>query len=299
MEKAESVGRNEREIAGYRDVLAAIHEAYDAIPIAPNIILQLHRNLYAYQAKGFGGTWKNGDNIIAETNADGTMRVRFRPVSALATPDAMRSLCDAYRAGIDAGVHDPLLLAIMFVFDFLCIHPFDDGNGRMSRLLTLLLLCRQGYVVGKYISLEMLVEKNKETYYETLQASSIGWDENRNDLFPFLRYLLGVILRAYREFAERMEARGDRSMGKAERIRKFVTTHLGDVSKAQIAAEFPDVSITLIEKTLKGLLDDGLIEKKAAVAEPPTGYARRGIESACPQGKFRFPLANRATRIIL
>lgn len=175
----------------------------------------------------------------------------------------MRSLCDAYRAGIDAGVHDSLLLAIMFVFDFLCIHPFDDGNGRMSRLLILLLLCRHGYVVGKYISLEMLVEKNKETYYETLQASSIGWDENRNDLFPFLRYLLGVMLRAYREFAERGEALGDRRMGKAERIRKFVTTtHLGDVSKAQIAAEFPDVSITLIEKTLKGLLDDGLIKKR-------------------------------------
>lgn len=260
-DKAEPASRNEREIAGYRDVLATIHEAYETIPVTANVILQLHRNLYSFQAVAFGGHWKDSDNVIAEAGPDGAARVRFKPVPAFATPDAMRDLCNAYRNALDTAEHDPLLLSVMFIFDFLCIHPFNDGNGRMSRLLTLLLLYRQGYIVGKYISIEMLVEKSKETYYESLKASSDGWDINRNDLMPFMRYMLGTILKAYREFSERVESLVVTGGGKAARIRKLFETHLGALSKSQIAAECPDISIAMIEKTLKELLDAGFIVK--------------------------------------
>ena len=262
MEKAAPASRNEREIAGYRDVLATIHEAHDTIPVSPNVILQLHRNLYSFQASSFGGHWKDSDNVIAEAGPDGETRVRFRPVPAFATPDAMRDLCDAYRDALGGTEHDPLLLSVMFIFDFLCIHPFNDGNGRMSRLLTLLLLYRQGYMVGKYISLEKLIERTKESYYESLLASSEGWDENRNDLIPFLRYMLGIVLRAYREFSDRVELIATPSRAvKAGRIRKMFETHIGALSKAQIADECPDINLGTIERVLKELLDAGVIQK--------------------------------------
>ena len=262
MEKAAPASRNEREIAGYRDVLATIHEAHDTIPVSPNVILQLHRNLYSFQASSFGGQWKDSDNIIAEAGANGETHVRFRPVPAFATPDAMRDLCDAYRNALTGTEHDPLLLSVMFIFDFLCIHPFNDGNGRMSRLLTLLLLYRQGYTVGKYISLEKLIEKTKESYYESLLASSDGWDENRNDLMPFLRYMLGIVLKAYRDFSDRVAlvASPTRAV-KANRIRRMFEMHIGALSKAQIASECPDINVGTIERVLKELLDAGVIQK--------------------------------------
>ena len=262
MEKAAPVSRSEREIAGYRDVLATIHEAHDTIPVSPNVILQLHRNLYSFQASSFGGRWKDSDNIIAEAGPGGETRVRFRPVPAFATPDAMRDLCDAYRNALSNTEHDPLLLSVMFIFDFLCIHPFNDGNGRMSRLLTLLLLYRQGYIVGKYISIEMLIEKTKDTYYEALQRSSDGWDSNGNDLLPFLRYMLGVILKAYRDFSDRVEGVFASRQTKPERLRRLFEASVRPLSKSQIAAECPDISIATIEKTLKALLDEGVLAKR-------------------------------------
>jgi Fic family protein len=262
MEKAAPASRNEREIAGYRDVLATIHEAHDTIPVTPNVILQLHRNLYSFHASSFGGRWKDSDNIIAESGPGGETRVRFRPVPAFAAPDAMRDLCDAYRNALANTGHDPLLLSVMFIFDFLCIHPFNDGNGRMSRLLTLLLLYRQGYIVGKYISIEMLIEKTKDTYYEALQSSSDGWEANRNDLLPFIRYMLGVILKAYREFSERVEGFFASRQSKPDRIRSLFEKSIVPLSKAQIAAECPDISIATIEKTLKSLLDEGVLAKR-------------------------------------
>ncbi len=262
MEKVTPASRNEREIAGYRDVLATIHEAHDTISVSPNVILQLHRNLYSFQASAFGGQWKDSDNIIAETGTNGEARVRFRPVPAFATPGAMRDLCDAYCNALAETEHDPLLLSVMFIFDFLCIHPFNDGNGRMSRLLTLLLLYRQGYIVGKYVSLEKLIEITKESYYESLLASSDGWDENRNDLMPFLRYMLGVVLKAYREFSDRVELLAVSSRAtKANRVRRMFETHIGALSKAEIAKECPDINVGTIERVLKELLDAGFIQK--------------------------------------
>ena len=253
--------RNEQEIAGYRDVLATIHESYDYIPPKPSIILQLHRDLYKFSGVAYGGSFKSGDNIIKETDANGNETVRFQPVPAWETPEAVERLCKAYSDAVDAGEMDALLLIPMFVLDFLCIHPFNDGNGRMSRLLTLLLLYRAGYIVGKYISIERLIEQSKETYYEALQQSSVGWHEGQNDYAPFVRYMLGVIVAAYREFSERVRVLTVSGMSKPERIRELIKNTLGKISKAQIAEQCPDISGITIQRTLSELQKSGDIIK--------------------------------------
>ena len=272
-QKTEPATRNEREIAGYRDVLATIHENHEFIPIRPNTILQLHRDLYSFQASGIGGHWKNGDNLIAETDASGHSHVRFVPIPAFETPDAVERLCEAYVSSVQRGLYDPMLLSMLFVFDFLCIHPFNDGNGRMSRLLTLLLLYQHGYIVGKYISIEMFIEKSKNTYYEALQASSDNWDKEQNDYIPFVRYMFGTVLKAYHEFEDRVEHVINRSMPKAERIRLVFDNQLGKISKADIAMRCPDISISMIERTLKTLLDAGVIVKIGSGRS--TAYVKR------------------------
>ena len=190
--------RSEREIAGYRDVLSTIHDSYDYIPARPGMILQLHRDLYKYSGSVIGGNFKNSDNIIAEELPDGTKCVRFQPVPSWETAEAMTMLCDALNEALGTEEMDPLILIPIFVLDFLCIHPFNDGNGRMSRLLTLLLLYRSGYIVGKYISIEKIIADGKDTYYEALQQSSDNWHEGTNDYLPFVRYMLGIIVAAYR-----------------------------------------------------------------------------------------------------
>ena len=253
--------RKEQEIAGYRDVLKTIHESHDFISITPNILLQLHRDLYSKLPQGIGGHWKLNDNVIEETDASGNTSIRFRPASAVETPAAMDSLCAAYRRAVDDARFDPLMLIPMFIFDFLCVHPFHDGNGRMSRLLTLLLLYRSGFMVGKYISLEMLIEESKADYYEALQASSAHWYENRCNMKPYVEYTLGIILKAYRELESRVEGLVTARMSKANRIRAVVEATLGKVTKRDILSKCPDISTAMVEMTLKKLLDDGFILK--------------------------------------
>ena len=260
-EKSAPLSRNENEIAGYRDVLATIHENYDYIPPRANVILQLHRDLYQYSGMGIGGHFKNTDNVIEEELDDGTKRVRFRPATAFETPDMIENLCNQFLREVDRGEVDPLLLIPMFVLDFLCIHPFNDGNGRMSRLLTLLLLYRSGYIVGKYISIEMLIEKTKDTYYDALQASSTSWHDGANDYMPFVSYTLGIIKSAYKTFSERVEHLTTKGISKPERVRQFIENKLGKVTKKDIMDACPDISATTIERTLGDLVKDGTIIK--------------------------------------
>ena len=262
--KAEPRNRSEEEIAGYREVLSVIHESYDYIPVRSNMILQLHRDLYSYSTGASGGQYKTADNIIAETDIDGNSRVRFQPVPAFQTPDAMEQLCDEMHKAWNDEIFDKLLLIPMFILDFLCIHPFNDGNGRMSRLLTLLLLYKSGCIVGKYVSVEMIIEKSKETYYEALQQSSYGWHENENDYVPFVSYYLGIILKSYREFESRVELLQNRSLSKPERIKAIIDGHIGKISKKQIAEQCPDISVTTIERTLADLVKTGYIKKIGA-----------------------------------
>ncbi len=241
--------RNEQEIAGYRDVLATIHESYEYIPLRPTMILQLHRDLYKFSGMSIGGNYKNSDNVIAETDAEGNRFVRFQPVPAWETAEAIDMACQAYSQAVQSGA-DPLLLIPMFVLDFLCIHPFNDGNGRMSRLLTLLLLYRSGYIVGKYISIEKVIEQSKETYYETLYQSSAGWHENENDYAPFVRYLLGTIVAAYREFSSRVQLLVTSGLSKPDRIRELIKNTLGKITKTEIMEKFPDISQATVQRTL-------------------------------------------------
>lgn len=253
--------RNEREIAGYRDVLTNIHENYDYIPVRSNSILQLHRDLNKFGNSSGSGTFKSSDNIIAEEYPDGTKRVRFRPVPAWETPEAVEQLCNEFNVAMQEADMDPLLLMPMFILDFLCIHPFNDGNGRMSRLLTLLILYRSGYIVGKYISLEKLIADNKESYYEALQDSSAGWHEAENDYLPFVRYMLGIIIAAYRDFSDRVQVLNTRGFSKPNRVREIIRNSTGKLTKAEIMVQCPDVSQKTVERSLSSLQETNEIIK--------------------------------------
>lgn len=253
--------RSEKEIAGYRDVLNTIHANYEYIPIIPSMLLQLHRDLYKFSGEGYGGKFKSSDNIIAEVGRNGKKSIRFKPVPAWQTAESINDLCSAFNEIIESENVDPLLLIPMFILDFLCIHPFDDGNGRMSRLLMLLLLYRSGYIVGKYISLEKIIENSKESYYEVLKESSFGWHENENNYEPFVRYTLGIIVSAYREFESRVILVSKVNVSKSERISEIIKGHIGKITKSEIMKLCPDISQTTVQRTLNNLLENGQITK--------------------------------------
>ncbi len=261
MNKTTPKGRSEREIAGYRDVLNTVHENYDYIPVRPGMILQLHRDLYKFSNSAVDGRFKNADNLITEELSDGTKRVRFQPVPAWETTEAMEILCKAFQEAAADPELDPILLMPVFILDFLCIHPFNDGNGRMSRLLTLLLLYRSGYLVGKYISIERLIADSKETYYETLYESSEGWHDGRNDYLPFVRYMLGIVIAAYREFESRVDILITKGLSKPDRIREIIRNTVGRITKMQIMQQCPDISQKTVERALAELLKNGDIIK--------------------------------------
>lgn len=271
-QKAEPRNRSEQEIAGYREVLATIHESYEYITPRPTIILQLHRDLYSYSQGNIDGTYKNSDNVIAETDAEEHQKARFIPVPAFQTAEAIDELCAHFLEAWEANLIDKLILIPMFILDFLCIHPFNNGNGRLSRLLTLLLFYKAGYIVGKYVSMEMLIEKTKETYYEALQASSFGWHEGENSYKPFVKYYLGIMLKAYNEFENRVEHLKYHNLSKPDRIKAVIDNKVGKITKKEIMELCPDISKVTVERTLTDLVKSGYIAKVGA--GPSTGYVR-------------------------
>lgn len=246
--------RNEREIAGYRDVLNTIHDNYEHIPVRPAFILQLHRDLYKYESADQGGKFKSVDNYIEEVDLEGNKFIRFQPVPAWETAESIERLCEAYQKAVTGSCADLLLLLPMFVLDFLCIHPFNDGNGRMSRLITLLLMYQNDYIVGRYISIEKLIERTKENYYEALQISSDKWMEGENDYEPFVKYMLGIIAAAYREFFERTKLVEEKKVSKPDRIEELIQNHLGTISKSEIMEYLKGVSQTTVQRTLGELV---------------------------------------------
>jgi len=260
-DKSEPRNRDESEIAGYRDVLATIHENYDYMPPSPNLILQLHRDLYKFSPSSTSGRFKNSDNIIEETDEKGIRFTRFKPMTAFETPMAMEELCKTLIREIDKGETDPLILIPVFILDFLCIHPFIDGNGRMSRLLTLLLLYRAGYIVGKYTSIEMLIEKSKSSYYDILSDSSKNWHLGKNDNKPFVSYYLGIVLNAYKEFSTRIEYLTTKNISKPERIETILKNKLGRITMDELQDLCPDISYSTITKTLTSLMKSGKVKK--------------------------------------
>lgn len=270
LDSADLKSRDEEEIAGYRDVLNTVHRSYEFIDVKPGVILQLHRDMYRHAASSMGGHYKIGDNEIRGVRSDGTEYVRFRTMPAVSTAAAMDELCTALDRGLASGICDPLLISMMFVFDFTCVHPFNDGNGRLSRLLTLLLLYKAGYLVGRYISIEKEIERTKSAYYDALAVSSMGWNEGANDPGPFVRYMLGIVLAAYRDFESRIETVSTLHLTKAQRIEAMIRDAVGKVTKADILSACPDISTTTVERVLHDLLVLGKIEKTGAGRS--TGY---------------------------
>jgi Fic family protein len=244
--------RSEGEIAGYKDVLQTVHSSYEYIPINCNTILQLHRDLYKF-LPGWGGKWKTQDNVIEEILPNGSRYIRFKPTSSFETPMAMEELCGSLRSEMVTERIDPLILIGVFILDFLCIHPFNDGNGRMARLLTTLLLYKFEYEVGRFISLEKIIEESKESYYETLNGSSKHWHEGNNNIFIWLEYFLGMILGAYKEFESRVGILDSQVGNKASRVEKTIEHILGQFTKEDIRQKCPHVGESTINRVLKKL----------------------------------------------
>ncbi len=252
--------RDEEEIMGYRDVLNTIHENYEFIPVTSNYILQLHRDLYRHLHKSIGGSFKNTQNYISATDADGRDFVLFTPLAPYETPAAIEEVCESYTHTISAQEIDALLLIPVFIRDFLCIHPFNDGNGRMSRLLTTLLLYRSGYMIGRYISLESKIAQNKSLYYNALEQCQRGWMENEEDPTPFIKYLLQTILAAYRDFEDRV-ALIDEKLPAIETVRRAVYNRIGKFTKSEVMELCPMLSKASVESAIKQLVEQGLLVK--------------------------------------
>ena len=260
-EKTAPRNRDEQEIAGYRDVLNVIHESFDAIPITKNYILQLHKMLYSHMNNPLAGQTKTVQNYISATYPDGHTETVFTPLAPFETPDALEKICEEYSRVIGNFEVEPLIIIPIFIHDFLCIHPFNDGNGRMSRLLTTLLLDRSGFNVGKYISLEAKIAKNKDLYYDALRRSQDGWHEGNEDVIPFIKYLLGTILAAYKDFEDRFSI-VEEKLPAVEIVRKATLTKIGKFTKRDIIELCPSLSLSSVEGSLRKLVQAGEIKRE-------------------------------------
>ncbi len=259
-EKTTPKNRAEEEIAGYRDVLNVIHESYEYIPLTSNYILQLHKMLFAKTGLEIGGKFKSVQNYISATDENGNNYTLFAPLAPYETPEAIDEICKQFNNAIVENKVDPLILIPVFIHDFLCVHPFLDGNGRMSRLLTTLLLYKSGYLVGRYISLEAKIAQDKKSYYSALEKAQVGWLEGRDNPTAFIKYLLGIIVSAYRDFEERIDVVTVKS-STLDMVRKAISSIVGKFTKADIIKLCPSISTKTIEKHLKTLANLGEIQK--------------------------------------
>ena len=260
-EKTAPRTRDEQEIAGYRDVLNIIHESFDAIPITKNYILQLHKILYSHMNNPMAGSTKNVQNYISATYPDGHTEILFTPMEPFETPEALDRICQEYNRVIGNMEVEPLIAIPIFIHDFLCIHPFNDGNGRMSRLLTTLLLYRSGFLVGKYISLEAKIAKNKDLYYSALNQSQHGWHEGTEDAVPFIKYLLSTILAAYKDFSDRFEIVAEK-LPAVDVVRKATQNKIGRFTKQEIRELCPALSLSSVEGALRKLVAAGELKRE-------------------------------------
>ena len=262
-EKTTPRNRDEQEIAGYRDALNLIHENFDVIPITRSYILQFHKVLYNHMNNPMAGMTKNVQNYISATYPDGHVEILFTPLLPYETPEALDRICEEYNRVIGNMEVEPLIAIPVFIHDFLCIHPFNDGNGRMSRLLTTLLLYRSGFYVGKYISLEAKIAKNKDIYYDVLGQSRIGWHEGREDSVPFIKYLLGTILAAYRDFGDRF-ALIETKLPALETVRRATMNRIGRFTKQDIRELCPSLSVSSVEGALRKLVASGELKREGS-----------------------------------
>ena len=260
-EKTTPKNRDEQEIAGYRDVLNIIHENFDVIPLTQNYILQLHKIMYSHMNNPMAGRTKSVQNYISATYPDGHTKVIFTPLEPFETPSALDSICAEYNRVIGNLELEPLIAVPVFIHDFLCIHPFNDGNGRMSRLLTTLLLYRNKFYVGKYISLEAKIAASKDIYYDVLAASQNGWHEGKEDFTPFVKYILGIILAAYKDFEERFSI-VEKKPSAVDKVKLAAKTKIGRFTKQDIRELCPSLSVSSIEGALRQLVKSGEVKRE-------------------------------------
>lgn len=253
--------RSEQEIAGYRDVLSIIHESFEAIPVTRGHILQLHRIMQQHTGSPMAGRTKNVQNYISATYPDGRTEILFTPVAPYETREALDRICAAYNAAMTDAMAEPLLVIPAFIHDFLCIHPFNDGNGRISRLLTTLLLYQNGFCVGKYISLEAKIEKSKDAYYEALRKSQEGWHEGKEDVLPFTRYLLSTVQDACNDFEARFSL-VETKLPAVEIVRKACRYKIGWFTKQDIRELCPSLSVSSVERALRSLVEEGELKRE-------------------------------------
>ena len=292
--KSKPLNRDEEEIAGYRDVLNTIHNNYEYIPFTSSYILQLHRDLLKFTSLAFAGRYKNVDNVIVEKDAEGEIvNTLFEPLKPYETADAIADICEQYEKALANEHVDPLILIPIVIHDFLCVHPFNDGNGRMSRLLTLLLLYKSGFVVGKYISIERIIWETKQEYYKSLRQSEDGWHEGGNNPLPFIKYMLQVLYMAYREFDEKVvgaakavesEKKAMKKQGKKAapasqiQVRRIIEARIGKITKKEIVETLPNISEPAIKLALTALVKEGYIEIVGTGKN--SGYLRTNKEGA-------------------
>lgn len=253
--------RDEQEIMGYRDALNIIHDSYDSITLSRNHILQLHKILYQYQFNARGGQLKSVQNYISATYPDGRTEVLFTPLAPYETAESLDQICTEYNRVVGNGEVDPLLAIPIFIHDFLCIHPFNDGNGRMSRLLTTLLLYRSGFMVGKYVSLEAKIAANKDMYYAALRESSDAWYDESSCPTAFIRYWLQMLLAAYHDFEDRSSLLVN-STSVIHQVQTAIDNHLGAFTKQHIREWCPNLSDSSIEGAVRTLVRNGIISRK-------------------------------------
>lgn len=262
-EKTMPRNRDEQEIVGYRDVLNVIHESFDVIPISRNYILQLHKIMYSHMNNPIAGQTKIVQNYISAAYPDGHTETLFTPLAPFETPEALDRICEEYNRVIGNMEVEPLIAIPVFIHDFLCIHPFNDGNGRMSRLLTTLLLYQNGFYVGKYISLESKIAQAKDLYYDALNRSQAGWHEGGEDTIPFIKYLLGTILAAYKDFEDRFSI-VETKLPAIDMVRKATQNKIGRFNKQDILELCPSLSISSIEGSLRKLVKSGELKREGA-----------------------------------
>ncbi len=262
-EKTTPHNRDEQEIAGYRDALNIIHESFDAIPVTQNYILQLHKIMYSHMNNPMAGRTKNVQNYITATYPDGHTEILFTPLEPYETPEALDRICGEFNKVIGNMELEPLIAIPVFIHDFLCIHPFNDGNGRMSRLLTSLLLYRCGFYVGRYISLEAKIAKNKDLYYSALSESQTGWHEGTEDAVPFIKYILGTVLAAYKDFEDRF-ALVEIKRTALETVRMASQSKIGRFTKQDIRELCPSLSLSSIESALRKMVEDGELKREGS-----------------------------------
>lgn len=260
-EKTTPRNRDEQEIVGYRDVLNVIHESFDGIPITKNYILQLHKILYNHVNNPIAGQTKTVQNYISATYPDGHTEVLFMPLAPYETPEALERICEEYNRVIGNFEVEPLIAIPIFIHDFLCIHPFNDGNGRMSRLLTTLLLYRSNFYVGKYVSLEAKIAKDKDLYYDALGRSQNGWHDGTEDVLPFIKYLLSTILAAYKDFEDRF-AIVEEKLPAIDMVRKAIQNKIGRFTKQDIRELCPALSVSSVEGSLRKMVESGEIKRE-------------------------------------